>query len=92
MSVINCYYIIDVASLCELVSVSDSGGLNINYFQISTSLPQYQLMTHSQYFLYRILSSNLCDGIKWLREGSFQFINLKIFVSTNIEAIVANHA
>jgi hypothetical protein len=61
MSVINCYYIIDVVSLCELVSVSDTGGLNVKYFQISILLPQQQFMTHSQYFEYIMLSGNLRD-------------------------------
>ena len=40
MSVINCYYILDVISLCELVSVSDFGGLNVNYLQISRELSE----------------------------------------------------
>ena len=61
MSVINCYYIIDVVSLCELVSVSDTGGLNVKYFQISILLPQQQFMTHSQHFEYIMLSGNLRD-------------------------------
>ena len=47
MSVINFYYIIDAASLCELVSVSDTGGLDVSYFQPPVILPKYQLMTHS---------------------------------------------
>ena len=92
MSVINCYYIIDGVSLCELVCVSDTGGLNVKYFQISAVLPQYQLMTHSQYLVNTALCCNLCDGCEWLREGSCQFINLKIVVSTKIEAVVTNHA
>ena len=61
MSVINCYYIIDAASLYELVSVSDTGGLNVKYFQISILLPQQQFMTHSHYFEYIMLSGNLRD-------------------------------
>jgi hypothetical protein len=40
MSVINCYYIIDVASLCEIVSVSDFGGVNVNYLQITRILSE----------------------------------------------------
>jgi hypothetical protein len=47
MSVINCYYIVDSVSLCELVSVSDTGGLNVKYFQISLPLPQYKIMANS---------------------------------------------
>jgi hypothetical protein len=31
MSVIYCYYVMDVICLSEPVSVSDTGGLNINY-------------------------------------------------------------
>jgi hypothetical protein len=50
MSVINCYYIIDVTSFCELVSMSDTGGLNVIYFQPPVALPQYQLITNFQYF------------------------------------------
>jgi hypothetical protein len=62
MSVINCYYITDATSFCELVSTRDFVGVNVNYFQPPPTLPQYQLMTHSQYFVYVILSCNLCDG------------------------------
>ena len=40
MSVVNSYYIIDVISLCELASVSDFGGLNVNYLQISSILSE----------------------------------------------------
>jgi hypothetical protein len=40
MSVIYWYYILDAASLCELVSVSDFGGLNVNYLQISRALSE----------------------------------------------------
>jgi hypothetical protein len=40
MSVIYCYYIIDAISLCELVSVSDSGGLNVKYLEIWQSVLQ----------------------------------------------------
>jgi hypothetical protein len=47
MSVINCYYIMDESSLCEIVSVSDAGSLNVKYFQISLYAPQYKFMTHS---------------------------------------------
>ena len=83
MSVINCYYIIDVTiSLCELVSVSDTRGLNVKYLQISFALTQYEFISHSQYFVYPILSCNLCDGYEWLHEGSSQFKYLKIEVST----------
>jgi hypothetical protein len=38
MSVINCYYIIYALSFFELVSVSDIGGLNVNYLQPSILL------------------------------------------------------
>ena len=38
MSVIYCYYIKDVISLCELASVSDTGGLNVEYLEISIIL------------------------------------------------------
>ena len=31
MSFIYCYYIIDASSLCELVSLSESGGFNVQY-------------------------------------------------------------
>ena len=66
MSVINCYYIIDVVSLCELVSVSDTGGLNVKYLQISSFLPQYKFIPHSQYFTYQGLSINHFDWNEWL--------------------------
>jgi hypothetical protein len=51
MSVIYCYYIIDVISLCELVSVSDSRGLHVEYLEISIILSKQQFLTHSQYFI-----------------------------------------
>ena len=38
MSVIYCYYILDDIYLCELVSVSDIGGLNVEYLEISIRL------------------------------------------------------
>ena len=50
MSVINCYYIIDVISLCELVSESDSRGLHVEYLEISYVLSKQQFLTHFHYF------------------------------------------
>jgi hypothetical protein len=47
MSAIYCYYIIDMVSLCELMSVSDTGGLSVKDLQISISLPQYKFIAHS---------------------------------------------
>ena len=82
MSLINCYYINDATSLCELVSTRDIEGLNVNYFKPPAKLPQCQLMTHSQYFVYTILSFNLCDGCEWLSHRSCQFKYLKIVEST----------
>ena len=82
MSFINCYYIIDGISLFELVSTRNSGGLNINNLQSPVILPQYQLMAHSQYFVYLILSCNLCYGCEWLSQRSCQFKYLKIITST----------
>ena len=39
MSVIYCYYVIDEdTSLCEFVSVSDSGGFYVEYLEISIKL------------------------------------------------------
>ena len=38
MSVINHYYIIDAVSLCEVVSVSDIGGLNVEYLETSIKI------------------------------------------------------
>jgi hypothetical protein len=73
MSVINCYYIIDGLSLSELVSVSDTGGINVKYFQNSIALPQNKFMPHSQYFLYSVLSDNHFSRNKWLSEGSSHF-------------------
>ena len=71
MSVIYCYYIIDVVScLCELVSVSDSRGLHVEYLEISIILSKQQFMTHSQYFEYPVISVNDSDGVEWLSTGS----------------------
>ena len=93
MSFINCYYITDgISSLCELVSTSDIGCVNINYFQPPSILPQYQLIIYSKYFVYITLSCNLCDWYEWLGEGSCQLKYLKITISTKIEAVVTNHA
>jgi len=58
MSVINCYYIMDTPSLSELVSVSDTGGLNIKYFQVSWVISQYKFISYAQYFAYTVLSVN----------------------------------
>ena len=73
MSVINCYYIIDATSLCELVSTRDIAGLDVNNLEPPVTLPQNQLMTHSQYFINTLLSFNLFDGFEWLRERRSQF-------------------
>jgi hypothetical protein len=73
MSVINCYYIVDVICLCELVSTRDIAGLDVNYLEPPVSLPQYQLMTHSQYFKNHMLSFNLYDGCEWFCERRSQF-------------------
>ena len=58
MSLINRYYITDVTSLCELLSVSDTGGLNVKYFQVSWVIPQYKFISYAQYFAYTVLSVN----------------------------------
>ena len=50
MIVIYCYYITDATSLFELVSVSDYGGLNVEYLEISIRLSKMQFMTRSHYF------------------------------------------
>jgi hypothetical protein len=41
MNVINCFYIIDVISLCELVYMSDIRGFDVKNFQNPMKLPQY---------------------------------------------------
>ena len=92
MSVINCYYIIDAISLCELVSVSDTGGLNVKYLQISLGLPQYKFILRSQYFLCRVLSINNFDWNEWLSEGSCHFKYVQLPYSTQIEMVVSNNA
>ena len=92
MSVINCYYIIDVICLCELVSVSDTGGLNVKYLQISIKLPQYKFMAHSQYFEYHLLSINEFSSNEWLSEGSGHSKYMQPLLSTQIEMIVSNNA
>ena len=61
MSVVNCYYVIDAVSLIKLVSVSDYGGLNVNYLQISRILSEQKLIANSQYFVHKRLSGNLSD-------------------------------
>ena len=38
MSVIDCYYVIDVICLCESVSARDIGGFNVEYLEISLIL------------------------------------------------------
>ena len=40
MIVINCYYVIDVISLCELMSARDIEGLNVYYLQPPVTLSQ----------------------------------------------------
>ena len=92
MSVINCYYIIDAPSLCEPVSVSDTGGLNVKYLQISTVLPQYKFIGHSQYFEYPALSINNFDWNEWLSEGSGHIKYMQLPLSTQIEMVVSNNA
>ena len=93
MSVINCYYIKDVTTLYELVSVSDTGGLNVKYLQISQELPQYKLIAHSQYFVYPVLSINNFDWNEWVSEGSGHFKYMQLLLeSTQIEIVVSNNA
>ena len=78
MSVIYCNYIIDATSLCELVSVSDFGGLNVDYLQISRALSEQQLIANSQYFVHKKLSCNLSDWCERLSEGSTHFKYLEV--------------
>ena len=92
MSVINCYYIIDIFSLCELVSVSDTGCLNVKYFLISFALTQYKFIPHSQYFVYRVLSVNHFDWNEWLNMGSSDLKYEQILVSTEKEMVASNNA
>ena len=92
MSVINCYYILDLISLFELVSASDTRGLNVKYLQISTVLPQYKLIAHSQYFEYPALSINNFDWNEWLSEGSGHFKYMQLPLTTQIEMVVSNNA
>ena len=92
MSVINCYYITDAISLCELVSVSDTGGLNVKYLQISSGLPQYKLITNSQYFVHPVLSINNFDWNEWLSEGSGHIKYMQFAIHTQIEMVVSNNA
>ena len=40
MIVINCYYVKDGATLCELMSARDIEGLNVYYLQPTLMLPQ----------------------------------------------------
>jgi hypothetical protein len=92
VGVINCYYITDGATLFELVSVSDTGGLNVKYLQISVDLPQYKFMVHSQYLEYPVLSVNHFYWNEWLSEGSGHFKYLQLLDSTQIEMVVSNNA
>ena len=92
MSVINCYYITDVISLCELVSVSDTRGLYDKYLQISIILPQYEFIAHSQYFPYPAFSVNNFDWNEWLSEGSGHFKYMQLALHTQIEMVVSNNA
>ena len=83
MTIINCYYITDVTALCELVSVSDSRGVHVEYLEISKILSKQQFMTHSQYFAYPVRSVNDSDGVKWLSTGSgHHFKYMKLVLST----------
>ena len=83
MSLIYCYYIKDVIScLCELVSVSDTGGLHVEYLEISIILSKSQFLTHSQYFVYPALSVNNFDLLEWLRNGIGHFKYMKPLLST----------
>ena len=92
MSVINCYYIIDVISLCELVSVSDTGGLNVKYLQISTFLPQYKFISDSQYFENKSLSVNNFDWNEWLREGIDHIKYMQLLISSQKEIVIIDNA
>ena len=92
MIFINCYYIFDAASLSELVSVSDTGALNIKYLQTSVILPQYKFWVHSQYFEYIVLSVNLFDWNERLTEESGHSKYVQPSSSTQIEMVVSNNA
>ena len=77
MSVINCYYIMDSVSLCELVSVSHSRGVHVEYLEISI------MLSKKQYFVYIALSVNDSDGVEWLSTGSgHHFKYMKLLIST----------
>ena len=93
MSIINCYYIIDAKTcLCELVSVGDTGCLNVKYLQISIKLPQYKFILQSQYFQYSALSANNLGRNNWLSKGSGNFIYVQLGVYPQIEMVVSNNA
>ena len=92
MGVINCYYITDGATLFELVSVSDTGGLNVKYLQPSAFLPQYKFIPHSQYFFYPVLSVNNFDWNERLSQGNGHFKYMQLLISTQIEMVVSNNA
>jgi hypothetical protein len=72
--------------------VSDTGGLNVEYLQISLELPQYKFIAYSQYFENPALRDNNFDWNEWLREGSGHFKFMKIPCATQIEMIVSNNA
>ena len=92
MSVINCYYINDVTSLCELVSVSDTGGLNVKNLQPPVILPQYKFIADYQYFEKPSLSVNNFDWNEWLRDGSGHFKYMQLLLSIQIEMVVSYNA
>jgi hypothetical protein len=92
MSVINCYYIMDVTPLCEPVRVSDTGGLNVKFLQLSPGLSQYKFMAHSQYFVYIVPSVNNLDWNEWLSDGSGHFKYMQHPCFTQIEMVVSNNA
>ena len=82
MNVIYCYYIIDAAYLCEFLSVSESRGVQVEYLELSPTMSKQQFMTHSQYFVYPVLSVNDSDWLEWLSTGNsnhFKYMKLLLY-------------
>ena len=92
MIVINCNHIIDGFSLFELLSALDSGGVGVEYLEISLILSKKQFMPHFQYFEYNRLSVNVFDRYEWFNIESGYLKYMQLIHSTQIEAVVINNA
>ena len=75
MSIINCYYLIDVAERSDLHlgRMSHSGSAHVENFQPPLLFTKQQFTTLSQHAVYSVFSHSQCDLSERVSEGRSHF-------------------